>query len=122
VLIKFDNVQLNFGEANSYRVEIYYSKDHEVDANRIREQLKSAGFKGEVILAEKIPEFWDYYGWGRGNEIRFDSKSEELAINYLYRFIEAKNPSLKIQENPVEDSSRPNSVAIHLPPKSRADP
>ena len=55
-------------------------------------------------------------GWGDGNDIRFEPASDAVAMAYLYRFIAAKNPGLMLRENPVHDTSRPNSIAIHLPP------
>lgn len=119
VLVRLKDVRFNFVAANSYRVEIYYGKEQEENAQKIEKQLKTSGFPGNVVLGEKIPAFWDNYGWGGGNEIRFDQSADSLAMKYLYRFIEAKNPSLNFKEAPVYDLSRPNSIAVHLPPKRK---
>ena len=117
VLVELPDVQLNFSVANSYRVEIYYGKEYDADAHRIEQQLKAAGFAGEVVLGQKVPAFWDRYGWGHGNEIRFDPPSDSVAMKYLYRFIDAKNPGLKLREVPVNDPSRPRAIVVHLPPE-----
>jgi hypothetical protein len=109
--------RLNFSSANAYRVEIYYDYEHKVDAERIKQQLNAAGFEGEVIAEEKIPKFWDNYGWGQGNEIRYEPRADSAAMNYLYRFIDSSNPELKLKRTAVGDTSRPNSVAVHLPPE-----
>jgi hypothetical protein len=117
VLIGLENVTLNFSAANAYRVEIYYGKEQEAMARAIEKQLKAAGFLGQIELGEKVPAFWDRYGWGQGNEIRFEPKTDAAAMRYLYRFIDAKNPGLEFRETPVQDTSRPNSIAVHLPPR-----
>lgn len=122
VLISLEDVKLNFGIANDYRVEIYYSKEQEEAVRRIEDQLKQAGFEGSIVRGEKIPAFWDTYGWPDGNEMRFDSKRDALATKYLYRFVDSKNPLLRLQETEVDDPSRPNSVAIHLPPAEKPIP
>jgi hypothetical protein len=116
VLIGLDDVKLNFAAANLYRVEIYYAKEHEGAARAIETQLQAAGFVGQISLGEKIPAFWDRYSWGDGNEMRFEPTADALAMKYLYRFIDAKNPQLRFRERPVADTSRSNSIAVHLPP------
>ena len=115
VLVGIEDVKLNFAAADSFRVEIYYAKENENSARQIDSQLKQFGFQGQVVLEEKVPRFWDKYGWGRGNEIRFEPETESIAMRYLYRFIDAKNPGLELREAPVTDTSRPKSVAVHLP-------
>jgi len=117
VLVNLPDVQLNFAVANAYRVEIYYGKEYDVDARKIEQQLRAAGFAGEVVLGEKVPAFWDKYGWGHGNEIRFEPTADSVAMKYLYRFIDAKNPGLKLREVPVDDPSRPRAIVVHLPPE-----
>ena len=119
VLVELDDVMLNFSAANVYRVEVYYGKEYEAAAKAVEKQLKSAGFLGQIDLGEKIPAFWDRYGWGHGNEIRFDPTTDAVAMKYLYRFIDAKNPELNLREKPVQDASRPMSIAVHLPPRRR---
>jgi hypothetical protein len=116
VLAGMDDVKLNFGVASTYRVEIYYGQNHAADATTIEKQLKGAGFEGDVVLGEKIPEFWNNYGWGEGNEVRYEPTGDSIAIKYFYRFIDAKNPSLQFHERAVPDTSRPHSIAVHLPP------
>lgn len=119
VLIGLEDVKLNFGIANDYRVEIYFSKEQKEAAQHLENQLKQAGFTGQIVSGEKIPAFWDRYGWPDGNEMRFNPKYDALATKYLYRFMDAKNPLLRLRETAVDDPSRPNSVAIHLPPAER---
>lgn len=122
VLVGIEDVRLNFAAADSFRVEIYYAKENKSSARQIDFQLKQSGFKGQVTLKEREPQFWDEFGWGEGNEIRFEPNTESIAMKYLYRFIDAKNPSLELRKAPVTDTSRPKSVAIHLPPVLTAVP
>lgn len=86
------------------------------DATTVAQQLKETGFAGEVVTAEKIPEFWDNYGWGDGNEIRYEPAGDAVAIKYFYRFIDARNPGLRFHTRAVPDPTRPSSIAVHLPP------
>jgi len=116
-IVKLKDVKLNFGAANNYRVEIYYSKEHKNEAMQIKYQLDSVGYMGQVVLGEKIAAFWDNYGWGNGNEIRYEPSQDSIAIIYFFRFIDSKNPALNFRQVAVDDTSRPNSIAIHLPPK-----
>jgi len=109
--------KLNFGEANNYLIEIYYAKEYDHKAKLIKSQLDSAGFKGHITVDEKIPKFWDNYGWGHGNSIRYYPSEDGAAMAYLFRFINFKNEDLKLSSEKVNDNTRPKSIAIHLPPK-----
>jgi hypothetical protein len=121
VLINFPDAKLNFSTANEYAVEIYYAPARAAAKEKIVQQLHDAGFKGKIVSQEVGPGFWDNYEWPDGNEVRFDPKADSIAMKYLYRFINAKNPGLKFQEVRVQDDSRPSSISIHLaseqPPK-----
>jgi len=119
VLVTLADVQPNFTAASSYRVEIYYGKEYDADAHKIEQQLKAAGFTGEIVVGEKLPAFWDKYGWGHGNEIRFDAAAESVAMKYLSHFVDAKNPWLKLREVQVDDPYRPRAIVVHLPPERK---
>jgi hypothetical protein len=117
VIATMPGVQLNFGEANRYRVDVFYAMENADAAGRIAQQLQQAGFGGTVTQAGKVPAFWDTYGWPKGNEVRFEPVADARAMQYLFRFLEARNPELRLKAEAVQDPSRPESVSIHLPPK-----